>query len=203
FRDARPLPRAEVDLDAFDRGPEKSGAVLPAGLGEGRGPTAGIRPDLRNRLFEPLEGVTAMTHKGLRPIGEPASGSTGAYFTSARLVPAAADLAYPYSTVGKLFFTIPGHGDFYCSAAVLRPRVVLTAGQCIHSGTSNPGFFTNFRFVPAYRSGAAPFGTWTWNFVTVNTTWSQGGGSLPNAADYGMIEVADQSISGVNRKLGD
>src|SRR6185295_7562612 len=119
------------------------------------------------------------------------------------LVPAAADLAYPYSTVGKLFFTIPGQGNFYCSAAVLRPRVVLTAAQCIHSGTSNPGFFTNFQFVPAYRNGSAPFGTWTWNYVAVSTTWSTGGGHLPNAADYGMIEMKDQTINGSVRKIGD
>lgn len=202
LRDAQPLLRAEKNLDALDLQPEETAAVPSGVLGEGQGPTAGIRPDLRNRLFDSLEDA-AMTAKSLRPVGEKTSGTAGAFFTSARLVPSTADLTYPYSAVGKLFFTKPGQGDFYCSASVLRLRVVLTAAQCIHSGKANPGFYTNFRFVPAYRSGAAPFGTWNWNYVIVSTTWTQGGGTVPNAADYGMIEVQDQAINNVVRKLGE
>ncbi|HEY7214583.1 MAG TPA: hypothetical protein VIC28_08130 [Thermoanaerobaculia bacterium] len=204
FREARPLPRAGRSLAVSDLELQGSADALPTAAAEGRGPVAGIRPDLQNRLFEPLaNGGAALAEKALTPSTGPASGSTGAFFTSARLVPAAADQSYPYTTVGKLFFTIPGQGDFYCSAAALRARVVVTAGQCVHSGKANPGFFTNFRFVPAYRSGAAPFGTWTWAYAATTTTWSQGGGTVPNAADYGMIEVNDLTINGVVRRLGD
>jgi V8-like Glu-specific endopeptidase len=209
YREARPLPIAaamEMDLNAFDAEIEEE-AALPSVFAPGRAPTAGIRPDRRNLLFEPLgdepAALAGEAVAGLTPITAPASGSAGAYFTSSRLVPSTADTAFPYSAVGKLFFTVPGRGDFYCTAAVIKARILLTAAQCIHSGTSSPGFFTNFSFVPAYRNGAAPFGTWDWNYVVVNTTWTKGGGRLPNAADYGMIEMDDEVINGALRKLGD
>jgi V8-like Glu-specific endopeptidase len=198
FHDAQPLLRAEPNPDAF--GPEENAGLAASVSVEGHAPAAGIRPDLESRLFDRED---AAAEKALRSGGEKASGTAGAFFTSARLVPTTADQTYPYRAVGKLFFTKPGQGDFYCSAAVLRARVVLTAAQCIHSGKANPGFYSNFRFVPATRDGSAPFGTWNWNYVIVPTTWSTGGGTVPNAADYGMIEVQDQTIDGVLRKLGD
>jgi len=189
-RETDPFPAAQAAGDA--------GSVLAAG----RAPIAGVRPDAASRLFEPLDFEAAL-EEDFGSIAEPASGSTKAFFTSARLVPLSADQAYPYSTVGKLFFTIPGNGDFYCSAAVIRSRLIATAGQCVHSGTASPGFFTNFEFIPAFRDGVAPFGTWEWEFAIVSTTWSGGGGKLPNAADYALIELGDETFGGVLRKIGD
>lgn len=199
---ARPLLVQQVDRDDNPIPAALSTGMDESAFAKGRGPVAGVRPDLSNRLFDPQE-FESILDDDLGGIEEPASGSTGSYFTSARLVPLSADQAYPYSTVGKLFFTIPGKGDFYCSASVIRKRLVATAGQCVHSGTGSPGFYTNFEFVPAFRDGSAPFGTWEWEFVVVSTTWSGGGGKLPNAADYALIEVGDEIFSGVLRKLGD
>jgi V8-like Glu-specific endopeptidase len=198
LRDARPAPVAEIDFDAATPEPWEASAT-PAVSSEGRAPVAGPRPAAQ-RLFDPAE---------VEPEGDPggpagkANGSTGAYFTSARLVPVTADRSYPYTTVGKLFFTIPGQGNFFCSAAVVKARLVITAAQCIHSGTSNPGFFTNFQFVPAYRDNVAPYGTWNWAYVAVSTTWTSGNGKLPNAADYGFIEMQDQLVNGATRRVGD
>ncbi|MFL6194914.1 MAG: trypsin-like serine peptidase [Thermoanaerobaculia bacterium] len=200
FQNAQPLPMTAVGSTASANDPEEYAEPAgPAVSAAGRAPSARVRPDLKNRLFEPWEDALDLPGS----VAETASGSAGAYFTSARLVPSTADLAYPYSTVGKLFFTIPGRGEFYCSASVLRQRVVLTAAQCIHSGTSSPGFYTNFRFVPAYRNGTAPFGTWDWAYVAVSSGWTTSGGVLPNAADYGMIEVQDEVINGSLRRLGE
>jgi V8-like Glu-specific endopeptidase len=201
LRDARPLPAAELDFDAVAAETQETLApAAPVVSGEGRAPLAGPRPAAK-RLADPAE---------LEPEGDPAgdpaekaNGSTGAYFTSARLVPVTADQSYPYTTVGKLFFTIPGQGNFFCSAAVVKARLVLTAAQCIHSGTTSPGFFTNFQFVPALRDNVAPFGTWDWAYVALHTTWTNGGGKLPNATDYGLIEMQDQSINGATRRVGD
>jgi V8-like Glu-specific endopeptidase len=131
------------------------------------------------------------------------AGTFNAHFTSSRLIPLTADTSYPYRTVGKLFFTIPGQGDFVCSASVIKPRLILTAGHCVHSGTASPGFFTNWRFAPAFRDGVAPFQTWDWNFVITTSTWASGGGSVPNAADYALIELRDRSINNVVRRIGD
>lgn len=124
-------------------------------------------------------------------------------FTSSRLVPLTADLEYPYRTIGKLFFTIPNEGDYVCSASVLRHRVVLTAGHCVHAGSNgSAGFYTNFLFVPAYRDGIAPLKSWTWTYATTTSTWATGKGNVPNAADYAMIEISDQSINGTSKRIG-
>jgi hypothetical protein len=115
--------------------------------------------------------------------------------------PYSADRAYPYITVGKLFFTAGGRPSF-CSASVIQRRIVVTAGHCVHSGTSS-GYFSNWMFVPAFRDGTAPLLTWNWRAAIVTTTWATGGGTVPNPADYAMIEFADQPVGGPLRALGD
>ena len=86
---------------------------------------------------------------------------------------------------------------------MLRPRIILTAGHCLHRGSGGTaGFYTNFQFVPALRNGAAPYGTWGWDYAIVTSTWATGGGGVPNAADYGMLQAKDKTISGVSRRLG-
>lgn len=129
-----------------------------------------------------------------------AVGTFGAPYTSTRVFPMfagtsaaySADRAYPYVTVGKLFFTIDGVG-YVCSASVIQARVVATAGHCVHSGTS-AGFYDNWVFVPALRDNNAPLKAWNWTSVAVTGTWAGGGGGVPNAADYAMISFADQPM---------
>jgi V8-like Glu-specific endopeptidase len=141
-----------------------------------------------------------------------AAGLSGAYYTSSRLVPLSADLYYPYSAVGKLFFEVDAStgststGSFVCSGSVVGPRLVLTAGHCVHSGQKSMlGFYRELRFVPAFRDGQAPFGVWTVQRVLVTRTWSVGGGTLPNPADYALLVMNDlngQSIGSVVGQLG-
>lgn len=204
LRAARPLPLKQVQATDFNEADESAEAAAstadtgaPASA-PGRRPLPGIRPLLSNRLFEKSEVEAPQSVTGR------AVGSAKGYFTSHRLIPEDADLEFPYRTVGIVLFTIPGEGDFYCSGAVLRRRLVVTAGQCLHEGSGgNNGFFENFLFVPAYRDGVAPYSTWEWAAVTVPTTWSTGNGRFPNAADYGLLEVEDQVYNGTLRKLGD
>jgi V8-like Glu-specific endopeptidase len=88
---------------------------------------------------------------------------------------------YPYSTVGKLFFQIPGVGLFVCSASVVTGQnssTVLTAGHCVYSPP--PGTFgyvgthTNFVFIPSRRTGANPVGTWTAAVSATTVGWQFG-----------------------------
>lgn len=139
-----------------------------------------------------------------------AQGSYKAPYTSTRVFPMftgssagfSADRAYPYRTIGKLFFSIDDVA-YVCSAAVIQRRVVATAGHCVHSGNS-AGFYDNFVFVPSFRDGAAPFKSWNWRYVITTGAWASGGGGVPNAADYAMIEFADQAMTtgGPLTKLG-
>jgi V8-like Glu-specific endopeptidase len=201
---ARPLPMRQLDagIDPLPAALEAAESALGSRSAAGRAPVAGVRADSSKRLFEPWQREMAMSTDDLGSIAEPASGSGGGHFTSSRLVPESADEFYPYSTVGKLFFTIPGEGDFYCSAAVIRNRIIATAAQCIHSGTSS-GFFDNFEFVPAYRDGTAPFDIWAWEYVAVSSTWTSGKGKLPHVADFGLIELEDLVFDGALRTIGD
>jgi V8-like Glu-specific endopeptidase len=201
---ARPLPlrQAETGVDPFPEALEAAETAIGGRSAAGRAPIAGVRANSSNRLFEPRDRELAALSAD-DSIAEPASGSGGGLFTSSRLVPVSADRTFPYSTVGKLFFTIPGEGDFYCSAAVIRSRIVATAAQCIHGGLSADDFFDDFEFVPAYRDGVAPFGTWEWEFVSVPAAWTTGKGKLPSSADFGLIEVGDQVFDGALSKIGD
>ena len=62
---------------------------------------------------------------------------------------------------GKVFFS-DGSANYVCSGTALtsgNESVVWTAGHCVNEG---PGaFYTNWAFVPAYKDGARPYGTWT------------------------------------------
>ena len=172
----------------------------------GQPPVRKFRPDRKNRLFEPDPVDSFMAE--LDPsedVGSNAVGTFGAPFSSARVFQQA-DTVYPYRTIGRLFFTQPGVGDFVCSASVIRKRVIVTAGHCVHNGLGNIGqgsFFTNFRFIPSFRDGIAPFGTWTFASATVTGTWANGGGGVPNAADYAVIELNDLFIFNATRRIGD
>lgn len=177
-----------------------------------RPPAIRIKPDIGNRLFVPdtLSQETPRNHlrdahsRGAYTDVMPQNaGTVRAPFTSSRLIPLSADLQYPYRAVGKLFLTVPGVGPATCSAAVIRPRIILTAGHCVHSGSGGAdGFYTNFVFVPAFRDGASPYQAWNGVYAIAPATWTNGRGSVPNAADYAVIELQDRIVGGAVRRIG-
>lgn len=173
---------------APEAAPQAAAAGTPAAWAA-RGPSLPVAPDMTNRIYDPADAVVD-DDGDVQPAN---SGTFEAHFTSSRIIGAQIHTKFPYSTVGRLFFTQPGVGDFVCSAAVISRRVVVTAGHCVHRGSGGQsGFYTNFQFVPAPKNGVAPFGTWNWAFAAVTGAWASGGGSVPNAADYAMIELQDQ-----------
>lgn len=198
MQNAKPFPIPKINSkprDEFTQLNHLSNYGNHSEYGRGSPPLFNVAPDSQS-LFTPIRDP-----KFASPIALD-RGTLNFNFSSSRLVPLSADLSYPYSTVGKLFFTTP-KGDFVCSASVLRPRVVLTAGHCVHSGSGGAsGFYANFKFIPAYRDGVAPYKTWNWTYVIVTGTWAFGGGSVPNAADYAMIEVQDNSFGDTVRSIG-
>lgn len=203
FKSAKPLPMPHADPATTMR---EEPAAAPAGKAEssdGHAPAQFTRPPAK-RLFTPEPGKG--TNGGVVSPG--AVGSFGAHYTSSRVFPLftgtsapfSADRAYPYITVGTLFFSIDNVA-YLCSASAIQNRIIVTAGHCVHSGTSS-GFYSNWVFVPAFRDGTAPLLTWNWRAAIVTGTWATGGGTVPNAADYAMIEVGDQPVNGVTRSLG-
>jgi hypothetical protein len=76
---------------------------------------------------------------------------------------------------GKVFFS-DGAVNFMCSGTALTSgngSVVWTAGHCVNRGPG--GFFTNWAFVPAYKDGARPYGTWTARTLLTTAAWQQSG----------------------------
>jgi V8-like Glu-specific endopeptidase len=144
--------------------------------------------------------VGSMLEQSLQPTPE-AVGSGGIQFTSSRVYPTQADTTYPTSATGKLWFTING-AWYICSGTMVKPGIVVTAGHCVHEGNrSTTGWHSNFQFVPAYRNGSAPYGVWTnWTFANTTSTWYNGGGGVPNDADYAVI-VFNKNSSG--KRIGD
>ncbi|UCE00148.1 MAG: hypothetical protein JSV42_05360 [Chloroflexota bacterium] len=105
---------------------------------------------------------------------------------------------FPYSTVGVLFFRQNG-GDYRCSAASIGSNAVWTAGHCLHDGSGNAsGWSENVVFVPAYKNGNAPFGSWSFYDLVTRVAWFSGGdlrfdmGGVilePNASNQTLEEV--------------
>lgn len=206
-----PLPRPTAVNYADEDATEPLAAGEPFGE-DGAPPRVRRAPELAEQLFEydpevaaaiaaieEYDQVLAAEDWGVEPDN---AGTVGAQFTSSRVFPDTKTTTYPTTTVGKLFFTQPGVGNFICSGAVIRHRLIITAGHCVHRGSGGQGgFFTNFNFVPALRGATAPYGQWGWSYVIVTNTWATGNGNVPNAADYALIEPQDRTVSGVVRKI--
>lgn len=210
YRKAKPipLPTAGQALPQTMMDDSVDGQLLQDSTQEQPGISGSGQPPLSEKPVEPLEKRLYVPDEKRSDTGNSAAlfdvGLKRAYFSSQTLTPLSADREYPYSTAGRLFFRIPNEGSFVCSGAVISPRLILTAGHCVHSGSGNEkGWFTNFEFVPAYRDGVAPFSIWKGSSAFVTTPWYDGKGQVPNVADYALIETEDQTIDGVSRKIGE
>jgi V8-like Glu-specific endopeptidase len=102
-------------------------------------------------------------------VGEPAAktamqkeqfGTANLPYSTARadLDPKATNTQWPYRAAGKLFF-LDGQDSFVCTASLIDRGLVVTAAHCVSEYGENR-MFSNWKFIPGYRNGAAPFGTW-------------------------------------------
>lgn len=163
--------------------------------------------DARGLMAQRQIGAAALA---LAPQGEEATpravGTGKIPFTSTRTYPRQQDRTYPSSAVGKLFFKDGAGNAYICTASVLRPGLVLTAGHCVHKGSGGVGgFYNSFTFVPGYsRVGATetrPFGTWSnWAHVTTTAAWANGGGAVPNVGDWALLVF---NTDGAGKRVGD
>jgi hypothetical protein len=82
--------------------------------------------------------------------------------------------AYP-AAHGKVFFS-DGGVNYVCSGTALtsgNESVVWTAGHCVNEGPGS--YFTNWAFVPAYKNGVRPYGTWTARTLLTTSAWRTSG----------------------------
>lgn len=106
---------------------------------------------------------------------------------------------YPLSTIGKLFFTQYGI-NYVCSGAVVWDNVVYTAGHCVHAGdNSGGGWSYNVKFVPAYKNGDAPLGSWKGLSLTTTFSWFA---SSDFRYDLGAIAIKPKSGVDIGDSVG-
>lgn len=135
-------------------------------------------------------------------IGTEAIGTGSIHFTSTRLLKAA-DTTFPNRAVGKLYFKNAAGATYMCSGSMIKPGIVVTAGHCIHDGST--GFYNSFQFIPGYRkvgrTETRPYGTWTnWAYARTTSDWVSGGGAVPNLRDWAVI-VFNTDAAG--KRIGD
>ncbi len=175
------------------------GQLSPTAGEPGRRAAIADPSGLARRLFDvSADEQPEQAGRGATP---DAVGTQGLQFTSSQVYPSQADTTFPTRATGKLWFEkVPGSGSWWvCSGTMIKPGIVLTAGHCVSSGSG--AWYGSFQFVPGYRSGAAPYGTWTsWATATTTTEWFNGGGGVPNGGDYSLI-VFNKNSSGY--RIGD
>lgn len=75
--------------------------------------------------------------------------------------------------VGKVYFTLPNGASASCSGSAVasgKRRLVMTAGHCVHGGRGGQ-WYSNWQFVPQYRNGSRPWGTFVAYSLTTRTAW--------------------------------
>jgi V8-like Glu-specific endopeptidase len=136
---------------------------------------------------------------GGEQVGPQELGTTNHPFSTARadLSGVTASNAYPYRASGKLFFNI-GAATYMCSASLIKRGVVVTAAHCVANFGTNQ-FYANWRFVPAYANGVAPYGVWSVRSVSVVTAYLDG---TDSCAVAGIVCQDDVALLLLNANAG-
>jgi len=161
-------------------------------------PRRALRAEDRIHLFTPSVNV----FDAASLIAAPNVGTAKGQFSSSRVIPLEALNTYPWSAVGKVFFTAADGKEYECSAAVIAPRIILTAGHCVHEGKNGAtGFVQSLEFHPGFHLGDT-IGVWEASFVITSTEWTKSGGKVPNVADYAVVELVDNELGRVGDVVG-
>jgi V8-like Glu-specific endopeptidase len=201
---AKPLDLgAAVDLGRAQLLLKQKTVHAPPVRGEGSAPTLRLEQPFEDRVAPDVGPAQSRPEAAPNPR---ATSTEGAYFTTYRIFPQAATTSYPNSTVGKLYFSDPRTGgNFSCSASVLRPRIIVTAGHCTakpSTTAANRYFYHNYLFIPAFNRGAAPYKEWTPSQEWVTNAWYESNGAVPNTQDVGILIANDQTIGTTVTKIG-
>jgi len=110
--------------------------------------------------------------------------------------------AFPYSSVGKVFFTDPATGgNFQCSGTLVTSNnlsTVDTAGHCVSAGGGNR-FFTNWVFCAQYFYGCPSGFLWTARQLWTHSNWLSNGWL---AFDYGAAVLSPNGNGFAQNFLG-
>lgn len=141
-------------------------------------------------------GTPAASESGVL---SPDFGSNNHPFSTARadLYGLNTNTSYPYRAAGKLFFRI-GTASYICSASLIKRGIVVTAAHCV-ANYGRSQFYSGWQFVPGYRNGSAPFGTWTVKQAWIKTAYYNG---TDACAVYGVVCPDDVAVLILNTQAG-
>ncbi|MER6916312.1 hypothetical protein ABT354_32020 [Streptomyces sp. NPDC000594] len=170
-------------------GPDKAGATTTATAALSDGSAVDSRGDLAKleKYWTPermAKAIPADVPPGA-PLTEGAprkAGPTGAPGSTPAARPTVkGDRAAPRinesAAVGKVYFRNPVNGlNYMCSAAAINSaskQMVTTAGHCVNTGGSGSAgqWMQNWVYIPRYRQGARPFGTFAAKQFRSFTSW--------------------------------
>ena len=161
------------------------------------------------RSADELLAHAKLTHpfvqSGASGVGAPAipRGQSSGAIPDASKIPHTSYHIFPYSTVGKVFFTDSRTGlNFVCSGAATNSNnksVVDTAGHCVIQGGSGNNWYTNWVFCPQYYNGSSPHGCWAARQLWTSTGWSN---SNSFEDDFGDAVVSPNSHGKVVNVVG-
>lgn len=198
---ARPMPLAEVepgtlDMTGVPTSPE------PSHFNRGGLPTERIATQIETRSERfPLNTGDDADRAEPEAIGSPEGFNYVMPFQNFRT---GVNNSYPYTTIGKLFFTIPkgaseAPGDYVCSGAVaLDAHTVVTARHCVYD-IANHVWYGNWVFYPGWNNGSDSVlgGGWHVNFAY---TWTS---NAPNWYwDIGLLSMHDNTGTGCGGDKG-
>jgi V8-like Glu-specific endopeptidase len=101
-------------------------------------------------------------------------------------------------TTGRVFFTLDGTG-YGCSGSAVasaNASVVMTAAHCVSDG--NGGWATHWIFVPGYRDGHEPYGSYPARTYFVASSWEYG---ADEDDDVAFVVVGPAKVNGVERRV--
>jgi V8-like Glu-specific endopeptidase len=104
---------------------------------------------------------------------------------------------FPYSAIGKLFYT-EGATSYVCSAALIKRGLIVTAAHCAAKFGTNT-FYKGWTFAPGYSNGVAPYGTWTVAQARVLTSYLNGSDFC---SQYGVTCQDDVAVMALNTQNG-
>ena len=183
--------------------PSASGAVAGHELGQSPAEVRDYWTPERMRKAVPLDLPAA---PGAQGPGSVASGAPTPYAQSPDVeTDPALDTAYPQRLHGILFVSF-GAQNGSCSATVATSRnrsVILTAGHCVAQpaveGSSPPLWATNLLFVPGYRNGVRPLGSYVGVTSRASFAWTTTGDL---SFDVGAITLAPLGGVPIETALG-
>ena len=197
FVHAKPmsLPRSSAAPNLAEHAKPPAVAFGPPGVSPG-GQGSGIQSPVL--LVKPAFIGEAAMQQAVIP---KEMGTGGIPYTTSR-VKAVGDntqFYYPFRAAGRLFFNIPGESA-WCTAGLIKPGLIVTAAHCV-ANFGKQQFYSGWTFVPDYKNGNAPYGTYSAIQATVLTSYYTGTDPCAQSGVICQDDVAVILLNEVNNQF--